>query len=163
MIPVYLVILAGVVLFLIDGRVVLKNPAVGIKAQKEILSLVIFGMSVFFVCVGVNMMLGESYPDPGDTGKTLMSSTLPAKDVRYVSGKSITKTLADGTGELRSGGTVEYKDSLYNKIRVSGKEVLEFRSDKDLTPGQVRIEKHLVKLKRNMMFKYGIRYVVVLP
>lgn len=58
---------------------------------------------------------------------------------------------------------MEYTDSLYNKTRVSGNDVLEFNNDEGLEPGQVRIEKRLVKLRKDMMFKYGIRYVVVLP
>lgn len=166
MIPVYLVILIGLVMFLVEGGAVLrrrKSPVTEIGTKEKIASLIFLGVSLIFIYLGVNMMLGESRPDPGDTGRRLISSTLSAKDVRYVSGRSITKTLADGADELKTGGTVEYTDSLYNKTRVSGNDVLEFNNDEGLEPGQVRIEKRLVKLRKDMMFKYGIRYVVVLP
>lgn len=166
MIPVYIVLLIGIAAFLITGHFVLARHVGGDKylpLKKKCVSLISFALSIILTIMSISFLREEVPPQPGDTGKKLISSTLAAEDVHYISGRSVTKTLKDGVKELKEGGTIEYKDSLYNKVRVSSKDVLSYGKDESLSEGQVKIEKRLVKLKGSLFFKYGICYVIVLP
>ena len=168
MIMVYPVLLFGLILFCITGAVVYRKRRKGkkiseLKTGSKAASIVIFSCTVAIICLCINSLMSEG--SVISDGKKLTSTTLKASDVHYVSSGSLTKTLASDTEGIKNKDSIiEYKDNLYNKVRVSKDMILELRSDDTVPSGSVRIEKCLVRLKTDSLFyRFGIRYRIVFP
>lgn len=164
MIPDTGVMTAGIILFLFTGADVYrhrKTEMLKITKKRKAVTFVMFILSIAAVTAAVWSMRADGDTLPG--AKKLLSTTLKQRDVEYISGKRLTESLSDDNDGIKNGRTIQYTDSLYNRAEVSPDKILEITEDSNVPDGSVRIDKCLARVKTGIMYRYAIKYRIVMP
>lgn len=164
MIPSYAVFTAGVIIFFVTGKNVMKNrneAVIRLTAKRKAVTGVFFLVSLLLVAASAVSMHAGGKPDRN--AKRLISTVVKQSDVRYVSGRALDTTLVNDRQDLLNDSIIEYTDSLYNKVKIKSSDILDVTESQDVPAGSVQIDKCITRFDTGLMYNPGICYRIKFP